>query len=203
MGQEAVCKVRFGKKAAAGRALLEAEDLFFQGDFKLRIPFKAVRSVEARAGRLTLVWPEGTASFELGAQAEKWALKIRYPRGLLDKLGVKPGARVSVIGLDDASLRAQLRERTDDVSEGRAARDSDLVFVAMQKGTDLVKLVKLRAAIKKNGAIWVVWPKGRKEFREDDVRAFGPEAGLVDVKVVSFSDTLSALKMVIPLAQRG
>lgn len=31
-------------------------------------------------------------------------------------------------------------------------------------------------------------------------RAFGPEAGLVDVKVVAFSATLSALKMVIPVA---
>jgi hypothetical protein len=203
MGQEARCQVRFGKKAAEGRALLEAEELLFQGDFKLRIPFKAVRSVEARGGRLTVVWPDGTASFDLGAQAEKWALKIRYPRGLLDKLGVKPWARVSVVGIDDARFRAQLRERTEDVSEGRAAKDSDLVFVAMQKTADLVKLVKLRDAIKKNGAIWVLWPKGRKEFREDDVRAFGPEAGLVDVKVVSFSETLSALKMVIPLKQRG
>jgi hypothetical protein len=34
------------------------------------------------------------------------------------------------------------------------------------------------------------------------VRAAGPGAGLVDVKVVSFSETLSALKMVIPVAQR-
>jgi hypothetical protein len=48
----------------------------------------------------------------------------------------------------------------------------------------------------------VVWPKGRKEFREDDVRAFGPKAGLVDVKVMAFSDTLSGLKMVIPVKER-
>jgi len=60
----------------------------------------------------------------------------------------------------------------------------------------------LRAAIKPAGAIWVIWPKGRKAFREDDVRAAGPGAGLVDVKVVSVSDALSGLKMVIPLAQR-
>jgi len=41
-----------------------------------------------------------------------------------------------------------------------------------------------------------------KEFREDDVRNFGPRAELVDVKVVAFSDTLSGLKMVVPLAKR-
>ena len=48
----------------------------------------------------------------------------------------------------------------------------------------------------------MIWPKGRKEFREDDVRAAGPDAGLVDVKVVAFSETLSGLKMMIPVAQR-
>jgi hypothetical protein len=34
------------------------------------------------------------------------------------------------------------------------------------------------------------------------VRDFGKTAGLVDVKVARFSDTLSALKMMIPRAQR-
>ena len=46
-------------------------------------------------------------------------------------------------------------------------------------------------AIKPAGAIWVLWPKGRKEFREDDVRDYGPRAELVDVKVVA-SRTRSA-----------
>src|SRR5260221_7752450 len=36
------------------------------------------------------------------------------------------------------------------------------------------------------------WPKGQKAFREDHVRAAGPAAGLVDVKVVSFTSTRPA-----------
>jgi hypothetical protein len=47
-----------------------------------------------------------------------------------------------------------------------------------------------------------LWPKGRKELREDDVRAAAKAQGLVDVKVMSFSATLSALKLVIPVALR-
>ena len=35
------------------------------------------------------------------------------------------------------------------------------------------------------------------------IRAFGPSAGLVDVKVIAFSQVLSGLKLVIPVAQRG
>jgi len=34
----------------------------------------------------------------------------------------------------------------------------------MEAKGDLAKLPKLRAAIRENGAIWVVWPKGRKEL---------------------------------------
>jgi hypothetical protein len=72
----------------------------------------------------------------------------------------------------------------------------------MQDRASLPRLKELRPSLQPAGAIWVLWPKGRKEFREDDIRAFGPEAGLVDVKVVAFSETLSGLKMVIPVAQR-
>ena len=123
-------------------------------------------------------------------------------RSLLDKLGVKRGLRVSVVGIEDREFLDQLSARVDDLTRGRARAGSDLVLVAMSDRADLPRLLKLREAIKAGGAIWVVWAKGRKEFREDDVRAYGPTAGLVDVKVARFSDTLSALKMIIPRAQR-
>ena len=147
-------------------------------------------------------WPGGTVDLVLGRDAEKWALKIRYPRGRLDKLGIKPGMRVAVVDLDDAEFLAELRERTSDVTTSRPKKDTDAILVALGKTADLPRLKTLRAAIKKNGMIWAVWPKGRKEFREDDVRAYALSEGLVDVKVMSFSDTLSGLKLVIPVKER-
>jgi hypothetical protein len=84
----------------------------------------------------------------------------------------------------------------------RVRKGSDLIFFYVDDRADLPRLTELRRSLQPAGAIWVLWPKGRREFREDDIRAFGPEAGLVDVKVVAFSPTLSALKMVIPIAQR-
>jgi hypothetical protein len=66
----------------------------------------------------------------------------------------------------------------------------------------LLGLEPLVSTIKRNGAIWVVYPKGKKHVTEGDVMAAGKEAGLVDVKIVSFSDTHSALKFVIPVAKR-
>jgi hypothetical protein len=203
MGLEATCTARFGTHTSEGKLRLEEKELTFRGAaVRLRLSLARVRSAEANKGELRVEAPEGLITFALGPAAEKWALKIRSPRGLIEKLGVKPGARVAVLGIEDASFVEQLRERTTDISEGEVRKDTDLIFVAMEQKSDLRKLKALRTAIKPDGAIWVVWPKGHKAFREDDVRAAGVQVGLVDVKVVSFSDTLSALKMVIPLKLR-
>lgn len=193
-----------GRASSAGRARLEETDLVFRGEGGLRfkVAIKDLQRVDAREGALYLEWAEGKAVLDLGDQAARWAEKIRSPPSLLDKLGVKPGQRVSVVGIEDRRFLDDLSARVDDLTRGRAKAGSDLVLVAMSDRSELPRLAKLREAIKANGAIWVVWPKGRKEFREDDVRDFGKTAGLVDVKVARFSETLSALKMMIPRAQR-
>jgi hypothetical protein len=202
MGLEADCIATIAGRSVAGKARLEAKDLVFRGSERLTIPLASVKSAAAKAGRLEVRYAGGSASFELGKLAEKWALKLRYPRSRIDKLGVKPGLRVAVLGVDEAEFLKELRERTSDVALGKPKRGSDLVFVMMSERGQLSKLKSLQKTIKPEGAIWVVWPKGRKEFREDDVRAAGPAAGLVDVKVVAFSETLSGLKMMIPVAKR-
>jgi hypothetical protein len=202
MGLEATCQARMGLQSSAGTCRLEETDLVFRGDFRFKVALKDLEKVDARDGALHLQWREGSAVLDLGEQAARWAEKIKSPPSLLDKLGVKPGLRVSVVGIEDREFLDRLSARVDDLTRGRARAGSDLIFVAMSERADLPRLEKLRAALKASGAIWVVWPKGRKEFREDDVRAYGPTAGLVDVKVARFSDTLSALKMMIPRAQR-
>jgi hypothetical protein len=51
--------------------------------------------------------------------------------------------------------------------------------------------------------VWVVSPKGKGiEVRDVDVMAAGRDAGLVDNKVASFSATHTALRLVIPKADR-
>jgi hypothetical protein len=203
MGLETRCQVRFGGRAVSGRAQLETQELLFRGgDLKLRIPFGDVKAVTARAGTLDVSFGGGRASFALGPAAETWARKIRNPRGLMDKLGVKPGLRVSVLGLAQPDLLRQLCERTTDVSERKPSKDSDLIFFGIAAKPDLARLARLRGSLKSNGGIWAVWTKGQKALTENDVRAAALAAGLVDVKVVSVSDTLSGLKLVIPRAKR-
>ena len=202
MGSEAVCRVRFKGEASEGKALLETAELIFRGGFRLKIPFNQVESLEASEAELRVGYDGSVAVFELGRNAEKWAEKIRNPRGLLDKLGVKPGMTVAVLGVEDEAFVAQLRGRVDQPSR-ELVSGADLVFYEADRVDDLVRLLDLRRAIKPGGGVWVVSPKGKGAVLKDvEVMAAAREAGLVDNKVVSFSDTHTALKLVIPKALR-
>ena len=203
MGQEATCKTTFKGRTASGKARLEADVLQFRAPgLELTIPFKEIRKVTARGETLAITFPGGTASFGLGIAAAKWANKILHPPSRLDKLGVKPDWRASAIGVSDEVFLAELEQSVAHLFIGRVAKPSDAIFFGARKAAELVRLEKLKAGLKPNGAIWVVRPKGRPEIGEYAVMAAGKAAGLVDVKVVSFSATHTAEKFVIPVANR-
>ena len=121
MGLEAKCVAKFGKEKQQGLARLEEKELQFKGaeGLRLKIPLSEIKVAEAKRGVLTVKWSGGAAALELGAAAEKWALKIRYPRSRMDKLGVKPGMRVSVLGVGEKQFWNELEERGVDASDGK------------------------------------------------------------------------------------
>jgi hypothetical protein len=200
MGLEAECSATDGRKQSSGRAHLGSIALDFRGDFKLSIPLKSISSASAKRGVLTVVHPGGRLSLELGPQAEKWARKITTPRTRMDKLGIKMESRVCVLAVDDPDLPEELRERGAPVASSPA--DCDFILAGFTTREDLPSLSTLSMKMKRDGAIWAIWPKGKQTLTEDDIRNFGRSFALVDVKVMSFSDTHSALKLVIPLERR-
>jgi hypothetical protein len=214
VGLEANCTLRYAGHTAHGKARLEEKDISFRGGaLRLKVAFADIRAATAARGELRLDFPGGPATFLLGSAAEKWALKIRYPRPLIDKLGVKPGQTVSLVGrCDDASFLAQLRERTASIADATPRRGSHFIFYFTESLRDLDRLPRLRELLDPAGAIWVLWPKPQKKtkdqpaqpapLKEDDVRKAALKSGLVDVKVVSFSATRSGLKLMIPVAKR-
>ena len=126
-----------------------------------------------------------------------------YTAPLLDKLGVKPGARVAIVGVDDSAFRAQLGDRTTDVSIGRPKKDTNLIFLAAETMDELMRIGRLQQSLRPNGAIWVVSRKGKARTISDvDVIDAAKAVGLVDNKVVSFSETHTAIRLVIPVARR-
>jgi hypothetical protein len=205
MGLEAACTLRVGRKSWPGRAHLESDSLRFRGEeTRVVIPLRGVSAVEARGGTLTVMHAGGRAAFIMGPAAERWAEKIRNPRSLLDKLGVKPGMQVAVIDVDDEEFLADLAARAGTVSRGKAAKHTDLIFFGAESARALQRLGTLRTALVPNGAIWVVHRKGKDaSIRDVDVFAAAKTAGLVDIKVASFSATHTAEKLVIPVVSRG
>ncbi len=126
-----------------------------------------------------------------------------YTRPLIDKLGVKLGDRVCVLGIDDQEFMKALKQRTGDFS--RSGRGKfNIIFYAADSVAELLRLQALRKKIVSNGAIWVVSRKGKAAaIKDTDVIAAAKSAQLVDNKVVSFSPTHTSLRLVIPLALRG
>jgi Protein of unknown function (DUF3052) len=127
-------------------------------------------------------------------------------RPLLDKLGVKPGARVAIVDVSDPDFLSLLRQRTSDIVAGRPKSPADLVdlvFLGAKSDADLKRLQDVKTWIEPNGAIWVIRPKGgRSEISDTDVIDAGLAAGLVDNKIASFSDTHGAMRLVYRLRDR-
>jgi len=126
-----------------------------------------------------------------------------YSTPLLDKLGVRPGMEVAVLGDIDPIVVASLAERTAAVSMGQARPGTDVILLAADTLDELASLRSLRSRIRQAGAIWVVSRKGKAAtIRDVDVIAAARDADLVDNKVASFSDTHTALRLVIPRTLR-
>ena len=188
--------MKLGNRKLHGTAYLESDHVLFRGDERVKILLKEVTTVRVADGVLVLDRVDGAVEIELGKAAEKWAARIMNPPSRADKLSVKPGARVRLVGAFDQDFVRELG--TTEFAEN----DLDLVFVAAEKTPELASLAKWEKDLKLDGGIWVVYPKGVKTIREIDVIEAGRAAGLKDVKVAAFSPTHTALKFVIPVAAR-
>lgn len=182
--------------------LLESEEIIVRGELRQRIPFSSISAARVSGATLDVTHALGHLSIELGDTADAWLARIRSPKSLIDKLGVGPTHRVVVLSLDDAVFLADLRTRCHHVTTRLTTSKPDVVVVGCRAMSDLDRLAEFEGKITRDGAIWTVWAKGRRELREDDIRRAATAAGLVDVKVVKFSETHSALKLVIPKDRR-
>ena len=201
MGYDAACVLRVDGRTMRGKAVLEQRELIMRADSRVVIPINSVTSAVATEGVLTLRFGRKTAVLELGPDAAKWARRISNPPTRLDKLGAKPGMTALVSGTCHDDLVSELKTRGVSVS-ARAKQPVDLIFYGAESRNALDRLPAFRGMLKPAGALWVIRPKGSKLISEAEVMAAGKRAGLVDVKVASFSETHTAEKFVIRLSDR-
>ncbi|MDX2150210.1 MAG: hypothetical protein SFV54_05715 [Bryobacteraceae bacterium] len=202
MGQELACVCRHAGKVSEGTAHLESDHVLFRGDFRLRIDLAAAEAFAA-GGTLTLTWGVESAELDLGPAAEKWAAKIARPKSRLDKLNVKAGHRVGIQGVFDKGFLVELSLAGASLCPVSGAKAFDLIFFSLKSVNDFDRLTALREKIEEDGAIWTVYPKGTGRFPDAVVFEKGRASGLKDNKVMSFSPTHTALRWVIPVAERS
>jgi hypothetical protein len=184
MGYETVCRVRVDDRAgsvreAQGKVLLETD--------------------------VSITSPSAVITLTLSPDAAvKWQKKLEQPpKQRIDKLDIEPGAKVWLLGVQDASLESELASRTSHISRGRTARACDVVFVGVESVDQLDRIDRALAALDDDGAIWVVHPKGRGGVADTTIFGRAKALGLVYTKVARISDTHTAEKLVRPRIARG
>lgn len=129
-------------------------------------------------------------------------------RDVVDKLGIKPGYAVT-FAVEAREIDAALRERIL-LKTGRppAAADeaSDVVLAFLDHALAApAVLTHWKLHLKPNGGIWLLTAKrGQPNYVDQrDLIDAGAEAGVVDNKVCSISDTVSAMRFVIRKRDRS
>jgi hypothetical protein len=193
MGRDAQVAARFADGTDEGRLQYEPPKLLFRGAQRRVWTGEALKGV--RADGADLVLADGSR-FTLGeVQAGRWAEAINNPKGRLDKLGVKPGLRVAVLGVADDGFAEELAARGAAVVHD--FENLDLFFCAADSVHELSRIGELIPALAEKGALWIVSRKGKAATVKDvEVMAAAKSLGLVDNKVVGFSETLTALRFV-------
>lgn len=192
MGKEAEVQAVFADGPDRGRLQYEPPKLIFRGSQRRVFEGEALKGVRAEGGDLVV----GDARFALGEKpAASWADAILNPKDRMQKIGVKADMRTAVIGVDDPTLTVELATRGAvpvDALEG-----VHLMFYGADSAAELARIEELIPALADTGALWVVSRKGKAATIKDvEVMAAAKALGLVDNKVVSFSDTHTALRFV-------
>lgn len=118
---------------------------------------------------------------------------------LVKKLGINPDDRIMLFNAPTGYRNLLGPTHAVEVSE----RVGDIDFIQIfttQKSDYQKRLKQFKSQIKKDGMIWVSWPKQASKVEtdldENDIREFALEEGLVDVKVAAIDDIWSGLKLV-------
>ncbi len=126
---------------------------------------------------------------------------------LIKKLGYKAGMKAFVINAPENYFEL-LGELPEDISfVKRSSSDLDMIHWFLDSQNELFKKLKsVKKQIKKNGAIWICWPKKSSkkltDLDENIIRNAILDCGLVDVKVCAIDETWSGLKAVYRLKDR-
>ncbi len=124
------------------------------------------------------------------------------------KLGIKPGFEYLLFEQPDYYFDL-FSELPEDIVELGAVKEQSADFIHLFC-KDLESLYqsfeKYKPALKKDGMIWISWPKKcsgiKTDIDENKIRNYILEKGLVDIKVAAVDEIWSGLKVVYRVKDR-
>jgi hypothetical protein len=128
---------------------------------------------------------------------------------LPQKLGIKPGHRVLLLGAREGFEAGTLGPLPEHVTVAHEARGSaDVIVAFLTSNAELVRrLPVLRRRMEPAAGLWIAWPKRASgvatDLTEDVVRDLALTTDLVDNKVCAIDATWSGLRLVIRLSARA
>ncbi|HVZ67511.1 MAG TPA: DUF3052 domain-containing protein [Patescibacteria group bacterium] len=126
---------------------------------------------------------------------------------LYKKLGIKENSRVIFIN-EPSDFKESLGELPYYiVAKNKLDGNFDYIHIFSKSKEDLETLFRQAFVhLKKDGALWVSWPKKTSgvvtDLDENIIRGIGLKNGLVDVKVAAINDIYSGLKFVYRIKDR-
>ena len=123
---------------------------------------------------------------------------------LVQKLGIKPGARVALV--DAAKGFALELPAEAKLVDGKAREVDVIVWFVTAKPAFAKKLASVSARLQPAGGLWIAWPKKASgvatDMTENVVREVALPTGLVDNKVCAIDEVWSGLRLVVRVENR-
>jgi hypothetical protein len=201
VGQEYEGTLDLGGKKVAVKGDFGSDRVVFSGGRRGEVKYADIQVVSTAKGRLTLRVAGSLMEFPVGMTVDRLANKIRKPPTTAEKMGLKPGVACALVNVPDG-LVAEAKAVLGSVLTGLPRDQVDVLAHGVEDAHELEEVEGWARLIKPDGALWVVYPKGKRELPETMVLEAGRRVGLKDVKVVRVSEKHTGLKFVLPLADR-
>ena len=121
---------------------------------------------------------------------------------LAKKLGIKEGYKILLYNVPKHYFEL-FSDFPIEVEIVKAPKKEDIDFIHLfcTSYQELQTIaIKYKESMKKNGLLWIIWPKGKSkiqsDLKRDVIREYLLEIGLVDVKVAAIDEDWSGLKFV-------
>jgi hypothetical protein len=127
------------------------------------------------------------------------------PTPLIKKLGIKEDALVLTV--NEPTEYWDLLAPLPEVQIVKSKKEVDFIHVFVTHQKEFKKeFLKRKVQLKKDGMMWISWPKKSSkvpsDLDENIIRDFGLTNGLVDVKVCAVTEVWSGLKFMYRLKDR-